>query len=263
MTKKKEIIESVKELIRKHPDMRFSLRQIYYRLVSTQLLSNTLSEYKYLSRVLVEARKKNMIQREIFEDRTRTFYTNQYRIKKPADVFRSLLLDIELAADMYRLPRWLKQKTIPIIMLEKQALEGFFLPVCRSLEIYLIVNRGYNSFTQLNEFANALRNEKRELMLYVFSDYDPTGLDIQRNFIEQMEELGIEFSSIERVALTQEQIYKYNLPYAPVKKSDARAKDWKGGVVELDALDPDLLIDLIKESANEYFDNSIYQKTLK
>jgi hypothetical protein len=50
--------------------------------------------------------------------------------------------------------------------------------------------------------------------------------------------------TVELVALTKDQIERWNLPTRPTKKSDVRAKKWgRDESVELDAIPPQLLQD--------------------
>jgi len=259
ISKKQTLIDEVNKIVRQYHS-KLTLRQIYYRLVASQSINNKLSNYKYLSRVLVDARKNNLVDPDLFEDRTRSFSRNQERYESIADSFSDLVDLIKTQADYFSLPRMLYQDNIAVIALEKQALEGVFKPICLKLSAYFVVCRGYNSYTQLRDMSHKLKREKKRLHLYFFSDHDPTGVDIERNYISQMLELGCKFETIERVALTEQQIQQYNLPEAPVKKSDSRAKSWVGGVVELDALDPAVLEDLVKKSILNTFDEDIYRE---
>ena len=54
--------------------------------------------------------------------------------------------------------------------------------------------------------------------------------------------------TFQRVAVTQRQIERYNLPSRPTKTSDSRAKGFGDVSVELDAIDPDTLRALVRNS---------------
>jgi len=262
ISKKQTLIDEVNKIVRQYRS-KLTLRQIYYRLVASQAIENKLSNYKYLSRILVDARKNNLVDSNIFEDRTRTFSSNQYKYRRISESISDLLDMIRTEADYYSLPRMLYQDDVAVVALEKQALEGVFKPICLKLSAYFVVCRGYNSYTQLRDMSHRLKKEKKKLHLYFFSDHDPTGVDIERNFISQMNQLGCKFETIERVALTEQQIQQYNLPDSPVKKSDSRARNWSGGVVELDALDPSILEDLVRKSIEKTFDQKIYTEVTR
>lgn len=55
-----------------------------------------------------------------------------------------------------------------------------------------------------------------------------------------------------KIAITLEQIAEYNLPERPTKTTDRRAKNWQGGSVELDALDPDDLQEIVRETIEQH-----------
>jgi hypothetical protein len=115
-----------------------------------------------------------------------------------------------------------------LVVLEKQALEGVFTNIIKKYpNAVLVVCRGYNSLTQIHDLSEILKNENRQVHCRFFSDFDPSGLDIQRNFIEQCKDLGIIFDSFKRIALKAKQIREYSLPFTPTKLSDSRARNWK------------------------------------
>jgi hypothetical protein len=61
---------------------------------------------------------------------------------------------------------------------------------------------------------------------------------------------------LERIALNYDQVEQYNPPPNPTKLSDTRANEYvsKFGYEswELDALDPDILVNLIQDKINSY-----------
>lgn len=253
------ITESV-NVINTYTD-KLTLRQIYYRLVAKQIIENNISEYKYLSKVLVAARKSGQIGWDKMEDRTRSVEDHTGHYTSELDFFQGRLDDVFNAHDEYFLSTDLYQPELTIVLLEKQALEAIFDRVCRQYDAILVVCRGYNSLTQLYELYEILAKLDKPLHVRFFSDFDPTGLDIQRNFAEQAADLGMQFASFERIALTEELIAQYKLPSVPAKSTDSRAKSWGSkGVVELDALDPAVLRQLIEAAIKEHFDMAIYSE---
>jgi hypothetical protein len=261
MSKKDDLISEVQKIISQYSGMKLTLRQIYYRLVTKLIIENKISNYKYLSKVLVDARRNGQIRFDSIEDRTREVNTNQRYFSTAREHLEYHIDSLFECNTYYTVPKLHLQKDVVIVVLEKQALQAIFDPVCRKNEAYLIVCRGYNSLTQLKELADELKEENKKLHVKFFSDFDPTGLDIQRNFRQQMNDFDIVFDSFKRIGLTQELIDKYNLPFAPVKTSDSRASNWNAlGVVELDALEPVDLQNLILNSILEHFDEDIYEE---
>ena len=55
-----------------------------------------------------------------------------------------------------------------------------------------------------------------------------------------------------KLAVTERQIIEWNLPTRPTKTSDSRAKRWKGDSVELDAISPNLLRQLVRDAIERH-----------
>ena len=76
------------------------------------------------------------------------------------------------------------------------------------------------------------------------SDHDPSGVDMTRDLREKFELFGLRFP-IERVALTMDQIRRYEPPPNYAKASDSRSegyvKQYGTECWELDALDPSVI----------------------
>ena len=100
-------------------------------------------------------------------------------------------------------------------------------------------------------------------MLLYAGDFDPSGEDIDRDFIERTDC----WHKVVRVALTVDQVREHRLPVNPGKATDSRAAgfvDRHGELVqvELDALDPDTLRELFAAALDEYWDTSAYEAVL-
>jgi hypothetical protein len=67
--KTSKLIEMATETLRQHHPM--SVRQVYYRLVSQQVIENTRSSYQSVSKTLVAARREGLIPWCQIEDRLR------------------------------------------------------------------------------------------------------------------------------------------------------------------------------------------------
>lgn len=90
-------------------------------------------------------------------------------------------------------------------------------------------------------------------------DYDPSGLDIERDLENRLSRYGAGDFKVERIALTQEQTQHYQLPPMPAKISDPRLASFiadTGGIaaVELDALPPNVLQDMVRNAILGHID---------
>lgn len=268
-----ETVLAVQKIFDLFPYDKLTLRQIHYQLVSKLYYENTVNNYKRLSRYLVKARLSNKISFDKIIDKTRTstgfdfghsglaVHTFNYKkreYEEAENTFRSSYSD-------WRSPRWFKQPKYVEVWLEKEALSTLFNRVTSLKRVTLCPSKGYSSLTFLKEGAERLEQfeDHKELVILFFGDFDPTGLDIQRNIKERMEEFGLDIT-FKKIALTKDQILEMNLPPMPTKKTDVRSKKFiqKHGdlAVELDAIPPDRLRLIIAEAIDNEFDKQIYSK---
>lgn len=278
MKKKEILVEEVKNILKDYSGMKITLRQAYYRLVAKQIIENTISQYSYLSRVLVEARRNNTIPYDIFEDRTRKLignsgfgyedesYTTEYFVD-------SAIVSLEDSLKPYQriyYSRWYNQPYRVMVLCEKEALANIFNDVCDSKRVHFAALRGYSSETLKHEIANVLSNwidsDLTPIILY-FGDFDPTGKDIPRDFQSALKIMNVVDFQFKFCALNRKQIETWKLPPAPTKKSDSRSKkfvDQFGDMsVELDAIEPKLLKSLIESEIDKYFDKHILYQNRK
>jgi hypothetical protein len=88
----------------------------------------------------------------------------------------------------------------------------------------------------------------KDVHIFYFGDLDPSGVDIARNVEERLSEFTQEaYVNFERVAVTVEQVELWGLPVRPTKRTDTRSNGWVGGSVELDAIDPDQLREMVRD----------------
>src|SRR5580704_10620732 len=116
-----------------------------------------------------------------------------------------------------------------------------------------MVARGYASLSFLSEAAEYMEAEERPVYVYHLGDFDPSGIDagekIERTLRALAPTAEIHF---ERIAVTPEQITAWNLPSRPTKQSDSRAKGFGALSVELDAIDPNRLRDLVEKAIERH-----------
>lgn len=261
-----EILETVQAIVSEY-DTKLTLRQIFYQLVTKHIFDNTINNYKRLSRILVKARHNGDIDWDDMKDRTRQITGGDIAEDTPESHFDSAKHYIENCWKYFKLPRWLNQEKYVEVWFEKQALEGIFEKATASHAVVQLACKGYSSHDvgyRLKERIESLEGEREAHLIY-FGDWDPSGIDIYR-FIQDMAtmfELDIKF---ERIAITQEQIEQYEIPPMMAKSSDSRfakfAAEYGTDVVELDALKPDILIDLIKQSVQQHFDQDEFKNTV-
>lgn len=277
---KKEMLISIGAAILQRSEEPMTLRQLYYRFVARDLIDNKESQYQYLGESIKEARVDGRIPWSAIEDRTRSTDAGDYNggdVVDPDDRFESNLEWFKNTADRYHRPKWEGQRNYVEVWVEKEALAGVFASVCEDLNVVSFPNRGYTSITKLKQAADRIREETRKKVppagrhkkahILYFGDFDPSGQDIERNIRDKLHETFGVRVNVERVALTRDQIDEYELPPQPAKRTDARYESFveqHGDLaVELDALPPEELRRMVRESVLEYFNEAWYKSEIK
>lgn len=234
-------------------DTLVTLRQLFYRLVAAGRLPNTQTAYKQLSARTAEARRAgtfpNLIDRTRQIHRARTFPDPSQARRWLHAIYRrdrtegqpvSLYLGVEKAGIIEQLGAWFGDLGLPILALG-----------------------GYSSQSYIRETRADVRRQDRPAVLLYAGDFDPSGVDIDRDFLERTDC----FDQFVRVALDADQVDRHGLPPQMGKATDSRAAKFvaKHGrlvQVELDALPPDTLRSLYAEAIANFWDMSAYQRTV-
>jgi len=267
----KEILQEIIKIIAEY-DTKLTVRQIYYQLVSKHIIENVKAQYNRVSKILVKARHDGDVDWEAIEDRTRAPAGGDVKEDTPDDHFNSALNYMKNCWKYFKLPFWKGQPKYVEVWFEKQALQGIFEQETENFHVVQLACKGYSSHTMgyaLKERVNEIMSERpeiEEIHIIYFGDLDPSGLDIYR-FIQDMSirfGLHIEF---ERVAITSEQVRQYRIPPMMAKTSDSRygkfVAEHGTDVVELDALNPNVLQELIRRNISKYFDPEIRADIVK
>lgn len=265
---KKSMLKQVGREILSASDEPMTLRQLYYRFVALDLLENKESQYNYLGESIKEARIEGTIPWGWIEDRTRSADAGDHRKESRRDYFVRHKEYFETCDERFNRPRWEDQDKYVEVWVEKEALAGVFASVAEELKVVSFPNRGYTSVTLLHEAAERIRGadpDERPVILY-FGDFDPSGQDIERNIRDKLNDtFGVDVE-VDRVALTRAQIDEHELPPQPAKSSDSRYEDFveeHGDIaVELDALPPEELREMVRDAVSEHFDEDAHQETL-
>lgn len=239
--------------------LRLTLRQIYYQLVSSNIIVSNAKLYKSLGNLLKDARMAGLVDWDAIEDRGR-------RPIIPTE-FDDLADLLEAAVRSYRLPRWEGQDYYIELWVEKDALSNILAPLADEYHVTLMVDKGYQSASALYETAQKRFGEHsdQKCVLLYLGDHDPSGLDMERDIRKRLTILSNGNAiPIERVAITWDQVHEYGLPANPAKKSDSRYKVYiaKYGYEcwEVDALPPVTLQGLIRQAIENHLDKEALQK---
>ncbi len=158
-----------------------TLRQLYYQLVSKDLIPNHDKVYKKLSSLKDEVVYSGMVDWSIFEDRG--------RIPQRSYFEHSIKGALERTVASYALNKQIGQPNHIEVWTEKDAISDILSRVTRPNTIHLVVNKGYSSSTAMygayQRFMRAIEAGKKIVILY-FGDHDPSGLDMIRDIKDRI-----------------------------------------------------------------------------
>ena len=247
---------------------RVSVRQLYYRLVAGGIIPNNQKEYDKVQSLVTEARYAGLLDWEAIEDRNR-------EAQKASD-WASGAEILEGATASFRLNRWATQPYYVELWVEKAALEGILAPISNDYHMVLMTNRGYSSASAMKESADRIRHHiaannkpkgQQPVILYA-GDHDPSGKDMIRDVRARLVEFGVPPQlDVRAIALTWEQIQKYQPPPNAAKLSDSRAaayiEQYGSESWELDALPPPDLDLIVRTAVNSYVDKKAMTEIIK
>lgn len=265
--KANEIIEAYKE-----QGFSLTLRQLYYQFVARDIIPNSLNEYKKLGSVINDARLAGLIDWSAIEDRTR-FIREQAHWDQPEDILRT-------AARQFTMNKREGQEYYIEVWIEKDALVGLLDDVCTQFDVPYFSCRGYTSQSEMWEAAQRFlkvtdygRSKTIQCKILHLGDHDPSGLDMTRDISERMNlfynfhNSGFNEIEVNRIALNIDQVEQYDPPPNPAKSTDVRFKKYADEFGyeswELDALEPSVIVDLVKMNIINLTDSKKFQKKIK
>lgn len=231
-----------------------TVRQVFYQMVTRGVIDKSEAEYKNtVCRLLTRMRMNRELPYDWIADNTRW-------MRKP-QTHDNIEAALQLATESYRRNLWRDSDSYVEVWLEKEALAGVLLEETATWDVPLMVTRGYPSLSFLHSAAECIAESDKDVYLYYFGDHDPSGVDIPRFVEERIGELAPDtYINFECVAVTPRQIKRYDLPTRPTKKTDTRAKTFKGESVEVDAIDPATLRALVKAVITAHIDADEWER---
>jgi hypothetical protein len=236
-----------------------TLRTVFYRLVVELILPNTQNAYRELGRRSAAARRAGAWP-ELADDR------RSVRVPESWDSPYEAMLD---AARAYRRDRTEGQRYTVVLAAEKQTMESrLWAWFAEPYGLMVTTLGGYSSEPLQREVRERVHADGRPAILLYAGDFDPSGEHIPRRFVA---DAGVAWRHVERVALTADQVERFDLPPQPGKAGDPRAGSFVAQhgrlmQVELEALlarEPRLLRDLYCEALTPWWDADAYTVVLE
>lgn len=259
-----QMIEKVNSVVSEYEKQGYSLtlRQVYYQMVARDIIPNNMRSYKNLGNLINDARLAGLIDWLAIEDRTRNLRENSHW-SKPSRV-------IESAAACYQLDHWRGQENYVEVWVEKDALIGIVGQICKQLDVNHFSCRGYVSQSEMWAAARRLHRRQeagQHVVLLHLGDHDPSGKDMSRDIQDRLVTFETYNVTFKRLALNMDQVELYNPPPNPAKLTDSRAtgyiEEYGDECWELDALEPKVISDVIRENVEKYRNDELYRAVVR
>ncbi len=262
-----EIITDANKIIEEYSAQGFilTLRQLYYQFVARTLLPNTMRSYKRLGSIINDARLAGLVDWSAIEDRTRNVMSN-YHYTGPRQA-------IQDALDTYEIDMWANQPERVEVWIEKNALTGVISGVCNEMDVPYFACIGYVSQSEQWRAYRRARHYSTErdqvTTILHFGDHDPSGIDMTRDNQDRLD-LFLGYTgevTVKRLALNMDQIEEFNPPPNPAKITDSRfasyAAKYGDESWELDALEPQVMTDLIRQHVKQHRDPALWSDKME
>jgi hypothetical protein len=240
-------------------DYTLTLRQLYYQLVSREIIANEQTEYKRLIGIITDARLAGLVDWDAIEDRTRNLQSIAHW-DDPGEIIQS-------AANSYAKDKWEDQPSRVEVWVEKDAMSGVVQAACEPLDVPYFSCRGYpsqsESYAAGKRLARYIANGQTPVIIHL-GDHDPSGIDMTRDIRDRLKLFAGQSIEVNRIALNMDQIQRYHPPPNPVKTTDSRYQSYRDVYGdeswELDALSPQAIGGLIRAAVESYIDRREWRR---
>lgn len=258
------ILDEAARIVRAY-DIPVTLRQLHYRLMSAEVggYGTLKKDYDELSSKTADLRRKHRFPK---------LYDRGRKIEQPYSCDDAV--DYIGGSEYLRLDRTEGQTHQIWLGVEKNALAGLICSWFDDLGLPVVPLGGYSSESLDRVVRSRVQADGRPAVLIIGGDFDPSGMDITRNFIEQT---GC-WDEMVRIGLHAEQVDELDLPVLVGKRDDSRARAFiasnadfheRHGLppdtpaqVELDAVEPLLLRDWLQAEIDHWWDPDAYADVL-
>jgi len=229
-----------------------TVRQCFYQATVKNLVEKSGAGYAKIQTTLADMRREGDLPYEWLVDNTRWQ-------RKPR-TYSGVEQALNETARLYRKALWNDIDAYVEIWLEKDALAGVILPITAQYDVPLMVARGYASLSFLHDAATYISELDVPAYIYHFGDFDPSGVNAGEKIEETLRTMApganIHF---ERVAVTPLQIETFDLPTRPTKTTDSRSRGFGEISVELDAIAPSDLRELVQDVIERHLPEHQFQ----
>lgn len=247
-----------------------SVRQIFYQFVKRNWIPNDDKQYDVIQQAVDAGRMAGLISWDAIEDRN--------RFMRGLDSHASPVAAVKAAREGYRIDLWADQPWAPVVLVEKAALEGVLAGICNELRVDFMATRGYNSQSEtwrLGQRCARMVQQGRRPIIFHLGDHDASGIDMTRDLRDRVTLFADYPVPVQRLALNMNQVEEYAPPPNPAKRTDGRTAKYTRWMEsqgydhgtsrsswELDALEPTVIRELIRDAVMRIRDEALWDAAL-
>lgn len=247
------ILTSCKNVIAE--EGKITLRHLFYRVESLGLIEKTESDYRKLSGYTMRWRREGLIPWQSFVDSTRWYHG----VRTYSDLSESL----ENSMNCYRRNLWQSQKAYVEVWTEKEAIAAIAQQAAEPFGVPVFPMKGFASGSALYAISENVKHEQemgKDTHVVYLGDHDPSGRCIDESIVRNLtDDFGVDIN-FTRIAVTEKQIKDYDLPTRPTKSTDPRARKFDGDSVEIDAIPPHIIRELVTDNIVRHIDGNVWER---
>lgn len=253
-----ELVDHVRGVLATFADyLPVTIRQVFYRLVSTIDYPKTERAYDRLCETLNRARRAGLLDWDDFRDdgftkRIATAWDD------PADWARAVLR----SARDYRRDRQEHQERRLVVWCEAGGMVPQLERVAGEYSVPVYSSGGFDSVTAKHGVAEDFSRLGAATVLHV-GDLDPSGVHMFGSLDEDVRSFLAAMGGdvdFQRLAVTAEQVDRLRLPTSPPKETDRRS--FSGDTVQAEAIPPDELARIVRGAILDRLDQHVLEGVL-
>ena len=222
-----------------------NVRHFFYLAVSARIVNKTEQEAERVQNALVHLRRADFVPYTMIIDEARDpevvpMWDNE------RDFFKNVV-------PQFQTDPWADADVTVLVFSEKRGMLPILREVTEEYRVRLYPMAGYTSDTALWQAAEYIKARGLPAVVLQLGDHDNSGRDMARAAEEWMRRntRGIELTFV-RVAVTEDHIVTYGLPTRPQKIDKRPADMMVTDAVEIDAMDPDDVQELLRAELRRY-----------
>ena len=262
----KEAIRFVKESFERD-FIPLSVRQVHYHLVHADVgYKNDMKHAKALTTYLLRARVSGEIGWHMITEGESTVVHKKPVGADPEEAIKEALENAKYATGK---DPWDELEKYILVFSEKRELGPQLAVVAEQYFVRLVCTRGYGMWSRMYQEATLIKEAAdagKECYVLFVTDHDPSGLDLNRfgaAILRNFWKLPVQDV---RVMLTIDQVKEFDLPPAPAKVTDPRAKwyiqRFGHDAWEVDALGKQKMQEVLREAIEEFIDWEVWNKVM-